>query len=104
MTEHDFSQLYEQYPTIIQQMEETFTSHKFILKLAQQNQTQYVEALYTYRDNEHRGTPAPFRVVHMILAQHLNSLPAFVIKIRDNAPSKDIFRRDNQCAEWRKVS
>jgi hypothetical protein len=44
MTEHDFSQLYEQYPTIIQQMDDTFTSHEFILKLAQQNQTQYVEA------------------------------------------------------------
>jgi len=104
MTEHDFSQLYEQYPTIIVQMEDTFTSHEFILKLAQQNQTQYVEALYTYRYNEHRGTPAPFRVVHMILAQHLNSLPALVVKIRDDAKSTDIFGRKNECAEWRKLN
>jgi len=103
MTEHDFSQLYEQYPTIIKEMEDTFTSHKFILKLAQQNQTQYVEALYTYRYNEHRGTPAPFRVVHLILAQHLRKLPTLVEKLHDNAPSKDIFRRVNECALWRKV-
>lgn len=49
MTEHDFSQLYEQYPTIIEQMEDEFTSHKFILKLAQQNQTQYVVKLFAIR-------------------------------------------------------
>ena len=104
MTEHDFSLLYEQYPTIIEQMEDTFTSHEFILKLAQQNQTQYVEALYTYRDNEHRGTPAPFRVVHMILAQHLSSLTSLIEKLPNDSTSKDIFRRDNKCAVWRKVS
>ena len=104
MTEHDFSQLYKQYPTIIEQMKETFTSHEFILNLAQHNQTQYIEALYTYRYHEHRGTPAPFRVVHMFLAQHLSSFPTLVEKLPNDAPSKDIFRRDNKCAEWRKLN
>ena len=69
--QHDFSELYAQYPAVIAQMSETFTSHEFILLLAQQHQRLYVEALYDYRDSIHRGEPTPFRVVHGILSQHL---------------------------------
>lgn len=45
MPEHDFSNIYAQYPDIIAQMPEAFTSHQFILELARQNQTIYIEAL-----------------------------------------------------------
>lgn len=99
--EHDFSELYSQYPAIIEQMPETFTSHKFILKLAQQNQRLYIEALHSYRDRPHRGQDAPFMYVHRILSQHLSNLPDSVVHLRQVA-SNDIFGRPNDCAQWRK--
>jgi hypothetical protein len=42
-------------------MPETFTSHQFILRLAQQHQALYIDALHSYRD-----TAAPFKHVHII--------------------------------------
>ena len=103
MPEHDFSALYEQYQTAIAQMPETFTSHQFILELARQNQTLYIEALYSYRLHVHRDAPAPFMMVHGILAQHLAAYPNLIEQIRKDAPSTDIFGQDNLCSEWRKV-
>ena len=103
MTEHDFGALYAQYPTTIVQMPETFTSHQFILELARQNQTLYIEALYSYRHHAHKDTAAPFMIVHGILAQHLAEYPSLLEQIRKNAPSSDIFGQENLCSEWRKV-
>ena len=103
MTEHDFSSLYAQYPTIIGQMPNTFTSHKFILELARQNQALYIDALYSYRNHPHRGIPAPFMMVHGILARHLLNYPGLIEKIQDDVPSKNIFNMEDTCAEWRKV-
>ena len=68
MTEHDFSALFDEYDQIIDQMPAIFTSHQFILRLVQQNQALYIDALGSYR-----GVPAPFRTVHGILARHLNA-------------------------------
>ena len=99
--QHDFSELYAQYPAVIAQMPVTFTSHEFILLLAQQHQRLYVEALYDYRDSIHRGEPTPFRVVHGIWSQHLRELPDLVSYLGE-VPSVDIFGRPNNCAQWRK--
>ena len=103
MAQHDFSTLFALYPDIIAQMSKTFTSHQFILEIARQNQTLYIEALYSYRHHIHRGVPAPFMMVHSILAQHLNEYPHLVQQNRKNAPSKNIFNEDDACAEWEKV-
>jgi len=102
MPTHDFSALFDQYPAVIAQMPAIFTSHQFILRLAQQNQALYIEALYDYRDAKHRGAPAPFMIVHSILSKHLNAHPD-LIKRLDDVPSTDIFGQSNECAQWRKL-
>ena len=45
MTSHNFTAIYSHYPAIIAQMPSLFTSHQFILRLAQANQPLYIEAL-----------------------------------------------------------
>lgn len=102
MPKHDFSALEAHYPEIIEQMRGTFTSHQFILRLAQRYQVLYIEALYDYRDSLHRGSPAPFRAVHQILSDHLNNYPNLVIRDGDDDQSRDIFGQKQRCAKWRK--
>jgi hypothetical protein len=101
MPQHDFSALFKQYPAVIAQMPAVFTSHQFIQGLAQRNQALYVEALYDYRDAVHRGAPAPFMMVHSILARRLSAHPELAEGLRD-VPSCDIFGRHGECAGWHK--
>lgn len=103
MSSHDFSEIYSRYPSVIECMPETFTSHEFILELARLNQIQYIEALYSYRMHMHRGAPAPFMIVHGILAQHLLQFPDLVHQIQKSVPSKNIFNEDASSSEWRKI-
>ena len=104
MSGHDFSKLYAQYPSVISQMEQHFTSHEFILELARQNQVAYIEALYAYRRNLRGGKPAPFMMVHGILARHLSSYPRLIMEVNPGVPSIDIFGQENTASLWRKVS
>ena len=97
MSEHDFSALYTQYCGVIDQMPKSFTSHEFILRLAQRNQALYIEALYSYR-----GSPTPFQVLHCQLARHLKGYPKLV-HYTGAVWSKDIFGRRNCCGQWTKV-
>jgi len=103
MSIHDFAPLHEQYPAVIDQMPQEFTSHEFILRLAQQYQRLYVDALHSYRDTTRLGTPAPFMNVHRELSKGLRSFPELVTHIADDAPSTDIFDMSQSCARWRKV-
>lgn len=102
MPTEDFTLLYDQYERIIGLMPETFTSHQFILKLAQANQREYIEALYAYKNSKHRGGNAPFRVVHQILAQKLRAFPKRV-KYIGTENSTDIFGNSNTASRWRKL-
>lgn len=103
MSEYDFSTLYSKYPDLIARMPATFTAHKFILHLAEENQALYVAALYHYRNNLHRGRPTPFRIVHGVLARHLHNYPNLVQKVREGVSSPDIFGNAHTCSEWRKL-
>ncbi len=94
--------LFAAYEKVILQMPDEFTSHDFILRLAQQNQTAYVEALHAYRDRKRDGTPAPFMIVHGLLAQQLYERPELV-QMLDRKSSKDIFGQTNECAVWRRL-
>jgi hypothetical protein len=103
MGKFDFTRLYDQYPTVISQMEQNFTSHEFILELARQNQVAYIEALYAYRRNLREGRPAPFMIVHGILARHLRGYPRLIMEASSGVPSRDIFGGGASASLWRKV-
>jgi hypothetical protein len=100
---HDFSLLYAHYPEVIARMPEDFTAHEFILKLAQLQQPLYIEALYYYRRHLRDGHPAPFMMVHGVLANHLHEYPRLIRKVSSAVPSKDIFGNDNTASLWSKI-
>jgi hypothetical protein len=97
MSSHNFQPLFDRYPAVIAELPNEFTSHEFLQRLTQQSQSDYVEALYSYRDDE------PFRKVHGRLAQQLHKHKDLIEEI-DEAPSSiNIFGDAQICAHWRKV-
>jgi hypothetical protein len=95
----DFRPLYERYPQIIAEIpDDEFTSHKFILRLAQKNQAEYINALYY-----HRGKEDPFRKVHSFLAKRLHKHRTLIKKVGVVPNDPDIFGEPQPCARWRKV-
>ena len=103
MPRHDFSDLLDRYPDTIAAMDEEFTSHEFILALAQGQQRLYIEALYAYRDVTHKGAEAPFQIVHGFLAKHLHDFDGLVDLAGIGYGSEDIFGNPQRCARWRKL-
>ncbi|HDD62720.1 MAG TPA: hypothetical protein ENF22_09370 [Chloroflexi bacterium] len=102
MSKFDFSDLFAKYPAIISAMPDEFTSHEFILNLARENQTEYVNALFAYRNVSREGKPTPFMFVHGELSRGLRKYPELVEKIAD-VSSVDIFGQPNGCSLWRKL-
>lgn len=96
MSQHDFTELKEQYPEIIKQMPQEFTSHQFILELAQQNQGLYIDALNAYRNNV-----APFQAVHGVLSRSLHEFDDLVEDLGE-IMSEDIWRHSNSSHKWQK--
>jgi hypothetical protein len=96
MSTPDVEALLPHYPAIIDQMPETFTSHDFILALAQQYQREYIDVLYACRDEDN-----PFMVAHIRLAKGLNHFPEKVEK-SERVNSKNIFGGWNEVRAWRK--
>ena len=91
MAQHDFSELYAHYQNLINEMPDIFTSHQFILALAQSDQSAYVRALTSYT-----GTGEPFLYVHKQLSGQLGKFPELV-EPAGRVPSRDIFGSSNSC-------
>ncbi len=70
MPQHDFSALNGHYREIIEAMPATFTSHEFILRLAQQHKALYIEALYDYRG---KPAPCPSHSAHTLFSKPLRN-------------------------------
>ncbi len=95
--------LFDCYPETIESLGKTFNSHGFILRLAQAHQLEYIEALYSYRNKRYRRKPAPFMVVHGLLAKRLTAYPHLIRRILPDRQSKDIFGNLDSAARWEKI-
>ena len=94
---HPLDDLYAQFSTLISEMPVRFTSHEFILKLAQRHQGAYVAAL-----SAHCDSGEPFREVHQQLSAKLKKFDHLLVADGD-AQSHDIFGNRNSCRQWRKL-
>lgn len=90
--------LYGHYPKVIAQMPHEFTSHQFILCLAEQNQRDYIEALNSYRGDD------PFRKVHARLANQLHQHCESVRQLENVCDDPDIFGHPQLCSQWQKLA
>ena len=95
--------LYDQYPAIIEQMPSRFNAHEFILRLAHENQVDYINALLIYTGHLRSGHAAPFMMLHGILAQRLLNLPELVRYAGIKEDSHDIFEQPQSCSLWEKI-
>ncbi len=102
MATYDFSALDSRFPEIIGHMKKTFTSHEFILALAQRNQVEYIAALHHYAFEER--TAAPFQAVHKGIVEQLKTHSDLVTLHPRRVPSKDVFGKSETCGEWEKVN
>jgi hypothetical protein len=102
MKKPELLKLFSKYPETIALMGPSFNSHEFILHLARDNQLEYVEALYAYKDSLHAGKAAPFKALHGQLATHLNKYPTLIAQDAMER-SADIFQQPSEAMRWRKV-
>lgn len=72
----------------------SFDTHQLILKLAQRNQRQYIEALQQVQGD------APFQTLHSMIGRTVQKLaPEFGLVGRPTN-SDDIFGQKNSCVHW----
>ncbi|MFN8531209.1 MAG: helix-turn-helix transcriptional regulator [Anaerolineae bacterium] len=95
--EEAINNLVKHFPDILMQIDKSiFTSHEFILKLAQKHQQEYVAALTKYIESD-----APFRDVNGQLAKRLKEFADLESK---GESSENIFDNPSRSATWKKHS
>jgi len=97
MSTFDFESLEAVYEKVIALMPSRFDSHEFILKLAQEYQQLYVQALIEYAESER-----PFQIVHGQIAMRLLKYPNLVTRVGEHI-SRDIFLQESTATMWQKI-
>ena len=83
----------------INAMDTGFTSHEFFLRLAHDNQREYVAGLAAYSEGGY-----PFRDLHHALVKRLKKLEGKLITLRkESYPSRDIFGTPSLSGLWKKL-
>jgi len=85
------------YEKVIALMPGKFDSNDFVLKLAQEYQQLYVQALAEYADSER-----PFQSMHSQIAMRLLRFPNLVSRV-DEHISQDFLQQENSAIVWQKV-
>lgn len=91
--------LEQRFEDVIKAMDTRFTSHEFYLRLAHDNQREYVAGLAAYSE---RGYP--FRDLHHALVKRLKKLEGKLITLqKESYPSRDIFGTPSHSGLWKKL-
>ena len=91
--------LEQHFENVIKAMDTRFTSHEFYLRLAHDNQREYVAGLVAYSEGGY-----PFRDLHLALVKRLKKLEGQLITLRkESYPSRDIFGTPSHSALWKKL-
>ena len=86
--------LFDKIPELIGKMDVEFLAHSFILKLAQANQPEYVQALLHYKSS--------FRTLHSRLSLAIGET-GLVANI-GTFPSVNIWQEPGECVKWKKIT
>ena len=98
MPESAFNKLEEIYPSIIDMMpEDLFNTHEFMVKLVQEHQELYVQALIEYSQNDQPS----LMVVEQII-KGLRERNDLIIYVRSE-PIENVFEQKRDFEVWRKV-
>lgn len=95
----EIDNLEQKFADVIKAMDVRFTSHEFFLRLAHDNQREYVAGLAAYSAGD-----APFKDLHHALVRRLKKLEGKVITLRkEDYPSRDIFGSPSHAGLWKKL-
>ena len=103
MAQYDFSRLYEQYPAVISQMEQNFTSHAFILELAKAEPGGLYRGAARLPANAAPGQAGAVHDRARDTGATSRSYPKLIKEVNPGVASRDIFGQDNAASLWRKV-
>ncbi|MCK6579169.1 MAG: toll/interleukin-1 receptor domain-containing protein [Anaerolineae bacterium] len=85
------------FEEVIREMPAQFTAQRFILKLAQRNQTEYIRALSAYEDSA-----APFRALHVQLSKRLKERTDLAAAIGSTS-ARNLWNETSESELYRKL-
>lgn len=78
----------------ILETKKSFDTHELIIKLAHENQREYIALLYK------KGGTKPFQALHSDIGRIIKSLIGEFGLSESDSKSRDIFLHENTCSRW----